>query len=138
MGLPRVRKGNGTTFDLPNKRFKVSLVSKSKGDRGRISLPRARKGNEATFDQSEDSSSEFDLDQTATLPSLGSDIGPPNRLGEIFKDPVMAFSRLFPEDYLEEKYKESFGILSEELCHSLIGVSVLISSHYSPVPPDMW
>jgi len=76
-------------------------------------LQGARKGKGVAFDQPKDSSPEFDLGQHYTLPSLG-----------------------MPSE-MEEKSKESFGILSEELCHFLARVGVLVSSHCSPFPPDV-
>ena len=99
-------------------------------------LEEARKGMRVAFDQHEDSSFEFDLDQPATQPSswMLSDIGPLDRQEEILKDPIMAFSRLFPEDYLEEKSEESFGILGEEICHFLARVSLGSVSLYPFLP----
>jgi hypothetical protein len=99
-------------------------------------LQEERKGKGVAFDQPKDSYFKYDLDQPATQPSwMSSDIGPLNRRGKIFKDPTMVLSRLFPDDCLEEMSKESFGILSEALCHSLVEVSVLVSSYCSPFLP---
>jgi hypothetical protein len=102
--------------------YAVSLIRERKRlDMITRDLQEVRKRTRVAFDQLENSSFEFNLDQPSTLPSLGmpSDIGHSDKWGEIFKDPITALSRLFPEDYLEEKSKESFRILSEELCHFL-------------------
>jgi hypothetical protein len=107
--------------------FLALIKEKKRLDTITRDLQEGRKGKVVAFDQLKDSSFKSDLDQSATQPSwILSDIGPFDRRGKIFKDPIMVLSRIFLNDYLEEKSKESSEVLSEALCHSLVEVTILV------------